>query len=272
MGQRFFGTVALIMACVLIAISFWRQAAEPELGSYVYLIVGFGGLGLMLYLALSLQSRDPHHFNIVVASETIVVYGIANLIVGLVSAVGMVYAGGYFANGGFDTELIPLLSQPFLEGLLIAGIAPLGAAILRNLAVEPEEEMGIDLDGLRKASDGLAKSMKKAGVQVEALSAVTERGSVNLESSIRRAVSAASSFADDFNSNFGGLERTVDKLATNVSALVSNLEASTETLKGVSGNFDNLKQKTREATEMLETLSTVIERVEKFTVRDRSGS
>lgn len=272
MGQRTFGGVAVVLAMALILVAGMRVQGEQNIGPFTFLIVGLGGLGLLLILALWFHSRNPKSFDVIIAAETIVVYGIANLILGLVSGVGMFYRGGFFSEGGFSVELIPRLSQPFLEGLLVAGIAPLSAAILRNLALDKPEADGIDLDLLRTESDNLTMSMKRAATHIDVLSDAAEKSSSVLNASVMRAAEAADRFASDFTAKFDGIEDAVDKLAESVKGMASTLGTSVEKFAGLSENLVALKSKAAEAAEMLETLSAAIEKVERFAVRDRPGS
>jgi methyl-accepting chemotaxis protein len=258
--------MALILAAAM------RDQIEQDIGPYASVIVGLGGLGVLLILALALHSTNPKKFDVVIAAETIVVYGIANLILGLVSGVAMFYQGGFFSEGGFRAELIPRLSQPFLEGLLVAGIAPLSAAILRNLAIDQDGADGIDFELLRAESDNLTTSMKRAATQIDVLSGAAEQSSAVLNASITRAAEAADRFASDFTTKFDGIEDAVGELTKSVEGMASRLGTSVDQFAGLGENLKALKTKAAEAAEMLETLSAAIEKVERFAVRDRSGS
>ncbi|MEE9381440.1 MAG: hypothetical protein V3V03_08540, partial [Hyphomonadaceae bacterium] len=190
---------------------------------------------------------------------------------GLLSAVYQAFQSDFIQNGAFSMEGLEAIGKPFLEGLSVAAYAPIAAVLLRNFASDNEDEYGDITDGLTTASDDLTASMIRAKMEIDRLSKKTETSSDSLEKSLIRASTAADKFATDLEGSLGGLGTSVTSLTGAINNMVTSLNDSGTAIVGTATNLDSLRAKTREATEMLETLSSTIEKIERFTVKDRTS-
>ncbi len=130
-----------------------------------YAAFTLSGLFVLFVSAVWFHSSGNHDFDIIVASESIVAFGIASLTGGIVVGLSQALEVDVFAN--MDKEQIGKLATPFLEGIAIAAIAPIFAAILRNMGAAATA--GSAAGGLGSAISGMTEDFKKMAELVAAL-------------------------------------------------------------------------------------------------------
>lgn len=139
--------------------------------------VNLACLVYILHVATQMLEKQVEGFDPVVAAETLVAFGIACLVGGLVTILFVFLTGNMDVAGIKDGNLLAFL--PFAEGLLTAGIAPLFAIFLRLKMAEQEAFVDAtgDMVGLANATASLTKSLKEAGKAIEAMQTQTTNAS-----------------------------------------------------------------------------------------------
>jgi len=134
-----------------------------------YVVFILSGLILLFLSALILNRSNGGNFDIVVASESIVAFGIASLTGGVVVGLSQALVVDDFAKIGKGE--IGNIAMPFLEGVFIAATAPILAAVLRNIdshSGEPSLFPGVEATTV----PGMNEDIKK---MVELISALTKQ-------------------------------------------------------------------------------------------------
>ncbi len=192
-------------------------------------------------------------FDPVVASETMVAFGVLSLVMGLASIILAVMLDRISLGAVQKGDLLSFL--PFVEGLLTAGFAPASAMLLRIRVAELEADHDTigDLTGLTRATADLTNQMKSANAAVEALkSGATSAGAatVGLATSMKGEADKWGLALQEGQAHV----KTFGEAARIGSGEVSDLASATASLKSATG----------EVTTLLDELSRLIVAVERF--------
>lgn len=253
-------------------------------------VAWFAGLAVISIAALwahSQRERLASRFDMLGASEIVVVYGIFGLLASL--AFGSAQSAPLIA-AGLNGEAIDLrgllpLAARFTEGLLAAGIAPLIAVLLRQyeLMVGKPRLVDVVLDPkeLEREFKGLELSLKGLNREVEtmmmrfggsadrlaeavvALNGALNRSAAQVDLSGQELGAALSRGAASIGPP---LEATSNRLGEMDAAVRSLREALTQ----VAPNMDELTKQGKDAAKVLDELVEIIGSVRNFIDRSRS--
>ena len=214
-------------------------------------------VNVAVLLALWLQAVNLHRrrvpgFDVIVAAETIVAFGIMSLILGLPIVTGI---------GALDIASPGALGQlalPFLVGLGTAGVAPFFAMLLRNQSAEDDAIV----DPVGDASD-LAKAMgalRKELVDVE-----------KTMKSFHETAARPSNLADVVDTETGRLKIALLEGQSGVRSLGAAAETGSQQVSKLSGETQRLTKASSEAAALLDALAALIAAVERFVAPATSG-
>ena len=160
-------------AAAAVAASMGVHAAQFVWAWNPRLLFAFNVVALVLiaWSAFRADRATAGGFDSAVGAETVVAFGVMSLILGLVTAVVPVLALDP-ARLRFDRETLTALAGPFIQGLAAAGLAPMFAVLLRNVAT-PGDGGGSTADDflqLSRAAGRLAGELGQAKAAAAELS------------------------------------------------------------------------------------------------------
>ena len=213
-------------------------------------------LWVLFRRAKDLVKDEVVGFDPLIASETMVAFGIFCLVLGLASIISRLLLGMFdftAVQTGKSEGLLGFL--PFVEGLVTAGFAPFLAVLLRITIAEGEGHIDPtgDLTELASATAALTRSMNAAGGALE----IFTTGTAAAGTSTKGLATAVKTETDRW-----GLA-----LAEGQAHVKSLGEAASQgrgELAGLASETHKLMSATRETATMLEELSRLIEAVERF--------
>jgi hypothetical protein len=248
-----------------------------------------GALGAEAWLAIAavyLRDKELPRFDMVVASESIIAFGIFALICGVVIAAVFTLPRIDLARG-FSLEALRLLLTPFAEGLIAAGFAPLLATVLRHIevlkygaatddAVAPEVEMKVELENLRKEALAATKSFNDLIAACERSRAIFERSATSLnkstdayEAGVEKIQAALGRFGEVIKEECSTIETSLGTLNARLEDNENQLSRSTQEMIDLTEATRRFKAAAEEGTTLVEGLRSVVESIERFIHPDR---
>lgn len=219
------------------------------------LIVNIGLIGFLVRDALRRHREIDSTFDAVVGSEVIVAFGVLSLILGLVVGLSSVFrAAGSAAAIDVGTMAVAA-GQPFLIGLLTAGVAPMLAMVVRLRCAE--DLVAVDLAGETAALAGATEALTK---RLRAAEAIVGKLAVAMTETMVSSQKLATALEVD-----GGRLRT--SLLESGGGLKQFGVAAGETGTAVQllgGATGRLTASSAEATTLLDELGRLIAAVERF--------
>ena len=266
---------------------------------------------LLLFLSAILFSLKGWHIDIVVASESIVAYGIASLTGGV--AIGLTQVSHLLEekSPALDSAQIWWAATPFIEGIFIAAIAPILAAVLRNMASEPDVALAHggavanvlpDLDKLLEVGNQLAAFKSAMATTVESMTLLNqETGKYNSElSSAKDSMKGMNAAARNLHDVSGKLKAHLEVIAglgdtvltisnklpkDKAESLAEQLTAARNSIKGMGeaaqnakssiaqlSGFGALNKEVGETVKLLRGLQQIIASFQGFIGRDRRAA
>lgn len=216
----------------------------------IAIVINVGCLFYMYREAELLAVEKSVGFEPLVAAETIVAFGVFSLIAGLTSMILSIMLGYAVILDGNYMDFLP-----FVEGLLTAGLAPLGAMLFRIRASELEADFDAsgDLTDLAKATSNLTSQINAASTAMRSL----KDGAGSAGIATTGLASSMKSEADKWGLALQEGQahvKTFGEAARSSSGEVSQLADATSALK----------KATADVSILLEELSRLISSVERF--------
>lgn len=144
-----------------------------------YAVFILSGLLVLFFGAMLFHLSKSDKFDIIVASESIVAFGIASLTGGVVVGLSHALSVGDFAK--IANEQIWGIAAPFLEGMFTAAVAPILAAVLRNIDSTSASGRGVDfLPGAGEDFKKMAELASALTKQLAALQEATKASSLSM--------------------------------------------------------------------------------------------
>lgn len=267
---------ALVLAVLGLGTGFFTGPGSTP-ASILFGLGVLGGLLLLFLSAIGLRARGIPRFDMMVAAEVIVAYGILSLVLGLALAISNVLRSDVTQGGIQLAELQPLLT-PFVEGLVAAGVAPLAAVALRQLEVlkygvpesaeaSPEARLAELDEKIRKASeafDGLIASCKRSSEQFEKSAKGFAGTTGTWEAAARKTEAAMDAVASSAESGRSRLETAFGTIAAEAEKARGSLSAAVSEFGELAGAFGRLRSAAAESSRLLEELQRLIASVERF--------
>lgn len=267
---------ALVLAALGLGTGFFAGPGSTP-ASVLFGLGVLGGLLLLVVSAIGLRARRIPRFDMMVAAEVIVAYGILSLVLGLALAISNVLRSDVTQGGIQLEELRPLLT-PFVEGLVAAGVAPLAAVALRQLEVlkygaaeladsSPEARLAELDERVRKVSeafDNLATSCRKSAEEFEKNASRFADTAGSWESAARKTKGALDAVASSAESGRSTLETAFGTIAAEADKARGALSGAVSEFGELAGAFGRLRSAAAESSRLLEELQKLIASVERF--------
>jgi len=244
--------VALAVLLVSIVVDAVQIAVQP---AFPLLLISNGAcLSLLVGIARKYHHERTSGFDPIVAAETIVAFGVASLILGLVAGLwSLLQAPNGLAQ--LNDNTLQEVSKPFLEGLATAGLAPLVAMYLRISVAESEalaDPTG-DAASLGRAMSDLTRELIKAQASV-----------TDLQGCMAATVVATSGFASSMGSETERLKLALLESQANIKSFGEAALSSRGEVSSLADETTRLKTASADASTLLEALAKLIESVERF--------
>lgn len=245
-------------------------------------------VGTQIWLAVNayiLRKRHTPHFDMIVASEIIIAFGVFSLIVGLSKSIYYV-ANPTISFDEFNMASIRPLLLPFGEGLFAAGLAPLIASVLRQLEVlqfstptsDPDAAFRDSLadftsrmlatmdaaEKLRLSLDLATTSLSKSVTAFEKSAAAYDRSTAEYEALLSRISSAAAGFASTVKKESEIFSKAVSSAKDAASDYVGSINQGKVAMNELTTQTKEFKKAADEGTTLLHGLAKLIADVERF--------
>ena len=262
-------------------------STDPTDESHYYFLAGSLGAEFWLaFAAIYLRAKRLPRFDMIVASESIIAFGIFALICGVVIAATFTLQRVDLTHGLSLDVLEPLLT-PFAEGLIAAGVAPLLATMLRHIEVlrygdegddeaTPQAALEAELQNLRNEVRAATASLHELVSASERSQAMFERSATSLgkstdayEAGVARTQAALDHLGDVVKTAGKGFETRLDAVSEHLEAHEKQLSRSAREMDGLTEATRRFKAAAEEGATLLNGLRAVMESVERFIRPDR---
>jgi methyl-accepting chemotaxis protein len=223
-------------------------------------------IAILLFFAIKLATARPR-LNLTLAAETIVAIGIFSLIISIAVVL--------FSVSGFMIEIsqrdltitdMRRFAWPFGEGLAAAAIAPFIATLLRhiesNLASVDSGDAGM-ADAAREAAT-LADELKLATANFRSVNTEVAASKDAFETALGSAVRATSTLASTLQTEAERLRLALQRVQAEATGLADASEKSRVVVAELGTGLKELRNSSKEASELLDALGKLIDSVERY--------
>jgi hypothetical protein len=234
--------------------------------SITFLIGTFSAQIWLFFWALKLRERRIPRFDMVVASEMLIAFGVFSLILGIIVS-GVTAFRRFEVRNELSVQVLWAALTPFAEGLAASGLAPLLASILRQIEVlkyGTEEEVRRsgepDLPGLVDKVDAVKKALDDFAV-------AWSRSKVILEGASGTLMASADTYeraAKKIDETVGDLNASLDRAEDSLSSLDAKSDAVADALEELATKTAAFSTAAKEGTTLLTELQKLIESVTNF--------
>lgn len=266
--------ISILALIFLICAAVYKYKSQSE---FSYL---FGSSATLIFLFLSslrLRKNKATGFDVLVASETIIAFGIVSLVLGLV--VGVYQAMSIDEESiVFSTATIRILASPFVEGLFTAALAPVLAMVLRQINHADTVASGVTGgDPVTMTADltndfkELADQIKSATHEMNALCGVIANSANDYKTALGRVNSALMGLGstvegeiDPLKSALSGGSKELEEFRKGISSGKGMFDDLQDSSKKTSETLSEMNKATKEGTDLLKGLAKIIESIENF--------
>ena len=271
-------------------------AGHREGANIQYFCTSVGSLGILFACAWATHRRDRNAVDIIVASETIISFGIGSLVFGLVEGIAHFINEPLRLTEAPNFDALALYLWPFAIGLFTAALGPMFAVILRNIDAfsQANGSAGSVVDGsdlsataselsrlvgeIRVATDsmsGLSKTFMATGKEWHDAWTEINRQMKDFASAIHTRTSEIDSEISSFKNALAGGRDSIVAMSEQIATSGERFGAATEragaAMKDLTSHTDAFKQKLQEGTRLLEGLEKIIASVQRF-IKPDEGS
>ena len=280
MARRFIFHMLLVFCLIcgaagLKTAALWGLVDLPWATGWIYAAGSVGGLLWLTRAAFSLRKHSSERFDMVVASEAIIAFGIFSLVLGLVISLN------YATRVAIDLRDLSLdtlrpLIVPFLEGLCAAAVAPALATILRQYDALSQAEEGETVGGLPVAGgsgffqrlEQLEERLGRAVDGAERLTLACEAGAERVEAAVATLSEATEGLGQQIATENERFAKAAASGGGALEDLAETVERSRGAIASLSEETKTLKEAASEGTTLLNGLARLVESVERFVKPD----
>lgn len=236
------------------------------------------GLFWLTVAAVRTRRRGEANFDMIVAAESLIAFGILSLLLGLGLSI-MLLATGLEMGGGVVRDLEPLL-LPIGEGLIATAVATILANVLRQLEVvrygaeaSAPPLAGATPEELGQRLAGLSGRLETTTQHLERLALAFRKGADEYAAAVQRLEAASSGLGARVEQESTGLGRALEEAGRHVRAFGTELGAAgtsgSEAMRELAAESRRFKEAAREGTTLLDGLGRLIASVERFVRPER---
>ncbi len=247
-----------------------------------YFLFSISGLVLLFAGALHFFYINKSDFDVLVASESIVGFGVASLVGGVVVSL-LLFLNKFSietpASSSWSQQDTVNLIRPFLEGLSIAALAPLLAIFLRNLESEQNKSAihfdAVDLSHHVKSTSSnltqlnseigsLTLALKKQAAEVEKAAAAASKATAGLGSAIVQDMKHLQDALMAARAEIKGIGDAAQNARVSVNEFGSGTETAKRAVSKCAIEITNMKEAATQSTTLLDGLAKLIASVKTF--------
>ncbi len=267
----------LAVFCLICAAAGLKTAALSGLieadwaKGWVYAAGSVGGLLWLARAAFVLRKRGAERFDMIVASESIIAFGIFSLVLGLVMSLNFASNVALELSELTLANLRPLL-VPFLEGLCAAAVAPALATVLRQYDALTSAEEGELIggsalpggSGFFKRLEVLDERLSRAVAGTEALATSCEEGAKRIEAAVETLADSTAGLGQTIAAQQARFAESATSSEAELASLGRSLAESRGALEALTGETRALKAAASEGTALLNGLAKLIASIDRF--------
>ena len=257
----------------------WGLVELPWATGWIYAAGAVGGLLWLTRAAFVLRRRSAERFDMVIASEAIIAFGIFSLVLGLVISLNYATQAAVELSALTLATLRPL-TIPFLEGLSAAAVAPALATILRqydalSTAEEGEIYGGSPVaggSGFFKRLEQLEERMSRAVDGAERLALACEAGAERVEAAVGVLAEATGGLGEEIKAESARFAAAATANQDELEGLARSVAESRTALAALAEESRSLRDSASEGATLLGGLARLVESVERFVKPDAKAS
>jgi hypothetical protein len=251
-----FGVLAVALA------SSWRTSGVlPQYGFTVLTV----GAACALTLVAFVIGRNTRQFNLTVAAETLVAFGVLSLVVGLGSAI-LLAVSRFKATKIIGIEDLSTVTTVFIEGLFTAAVCPMLAMLIRirEAQLRIVEAGGPEMDAAARAADALTNQLNEVTAHLAALNTSLEKEVKTFQTAAADVGGAARVMAESLWTESKRAKEALQRVETGAASLGAAAEQTGRATTRLGTDLSGLTKSASEAKTLLDALSNAVESVERF--------
>ena len=267
----------LAVFCLICAAAGLKTAALSGLVDYewakgwIYAAGSVGGLLWLTRAAFVLRKRAADRFDMIVASESIIAFGIFSLVLGLVMSLNFA-SDTALELSDLTLEALRPLMVPFLEGLCAAAVAPALATVLRQYEALSHAEEGELIggsavpggSGFFKRLEMLDERLNRAVAGAEALAESCEQGAERIEAAVETLAQSTAGLGESIAEQQERFAASATASESELLGLSRSVAESRGALEALAGETRALKEAASEGTTLLNGLGKLIASIDRF--------
>jgi methyl-accepting chemotaxis protein len=229
----------------------------------------FATLSVVAACALTLIAfaigRNTRQFNLTVAAETLVAFGVLSLVVGLGSAI-LLAVGRFQVTNVIAIDDLSEVTTVFIEGLFTAAVCPMLAMLIRirEAQLRIVEAGGPEMDAAARAADALTNQLKTVTTHLSALNISLEKEVKTFQTAAADVSGAARVMAESLWSESKRVKEALQRVETGAASLGAAAEKTGAATTRLGTDLSSLTKSASEAKALLDALSNAVESVERF--------
>jgi methyl-accepting chemotaxis protein len=251
-----FGVIAVVLA------STWRTSGVlPQYGFTTFTM----GTACALTLIAFGIGRNSRQFNLTVAAETLVAFGVLSLVAGLGSAI-LLAVSRFQATKFIAIEDLSAVTTVFIEGLFTAAVCPMLAMLIRIREAQLRiiEAGGPEMDAAARAADELTTQLKTVTTHLAALNTSLEKEVKTFQTAAADVSGAARVMAESLWTESKRAKEALQRVETGAASLGAAAEKTGVATTRLGTDLSSLTKSASEAKALMDALSNAIESVERF--------
>lgn len=209
--------------------------------------------------------RNSRQFNLTVAAETLVAFGVLSLVVGLGSAI-LLAVNRFQATRSISVEDLSVVATVFIEGLFTAAVCPMLAMLIRirEAHLRIIEAGGPEMDAAARAADVLTTQLNTVTTHLSALNASLEKEVKTIQAAVTDVSGAARAMAESLWTESKRTKEALQGVETGAASLGAAAEKTGIATTRLGADLSSLTKSASDAKALLDALSNAVESVERF--------
>lgn len=255
--------VASLMSVVAVGVAAALRTSNtlPQYGFTVFTVL----TALVLTCVAFFIGRSSRQFNLTVAAETLVAFGVLSLVVGLGTAILLAVNRFQMANA-IAMDDLKTVTTVFIEGLFTAAVCPMLAMLIRirEAQLRIVEAAGPEMDAAARAADTLTAQLKSVTTNLAALNASLEREVKTFKTAASDVGGAARVMADNLWNEGKRAKEALEQTQAAATTFAGAAEKTGAATAKLGADLGGLTKSSADARALLDALSKAIESVERF--------
>jgi hypothetical protein len=253
---------SLLAVLVVALAAAWRSTGV--LPQYGFMVLTIGAACVLTFVAFAI-GRNSRQFNLTVAAETLVAFGVLSLVIGLGSAILLAIARFKVART-IQIDDLSAIGTVFIEGLFTAAVCPMLAMLIRirEAQLRITDAGGAEMDAAARAADALTEQLKSVTAHLTALNASLAKEVKTFQTAAADVGGAARVMADTLWNEGKRTKDALQSVEAGAATLATAAERTGTATTRLGGELGGLTKSATDAKSLLDALSNAVESVERF--------